>query len=391
MGKLEDQGPAGLEPVRMGTSGRRAGATSPAPSEAIEREIHERLKRPTQPPGTILQDLTETEAIRTLGAHGASPREARRLWSAALKRRMAVSEFGDLPQIRRDVLDSVQRSCLTPRLEVLTRRLDPADGFQKFLFGLEDGQRVEAVRIPIFDTHYVVCVSSQVGCALACDFCATGRMGFKRNLRPWEIVEQVFTIREEADRPVRGVVFMGMGEPFLNYRHVIAAAKILSAPSGGAIAGRAITISTAGWVPMIERYTDEGHPFRLAVSLTSAIPEKRIDVMPIEKRWPLPALMAAVRRHALARRTRAMLAYVVIRGFNTGYEDAVALKELIGDTPVKIDLIDVNDATGRYLPPEPDELERFRDHLQILGAPVVRRYSGGKSIEGACGMLAGTG
>lgn len=347
--------------------------------------------RGAEPPSIILQDLIEAEALQALGALGASPREARRIWSAAVKRRLFVEDLGDLAQVRRPILDAVQASCATPRLEIVTRRTDPADGFKKYLFTLGDGQRVEAVRIPIFDTHYVVCVSSQVGCALACDFCATGRMGFKRNLRPWEIVEQVSAIRDEADRPVRGVVFMGMGEPFLNYRHVIAAARILSSPAGGAIAGRAITISTAGWLPMIERYTDEGHPFRLAVSLTSAIPEKRVDVMPVEKRWPLPKLMAAVRRHALTRRTRAMLAYVMIRGFNTGYEDAVALRELIGDTPVKIDLIDVNDATGRYLPPEPDELEAFRDHLQILGAPVVRRYSGGKAIEGACGMLAGVG
>ncbi len=339
----------------------------------------------------ILQNLTEAGALESLGKLGANPSEARRLWSAVLKRRASIDELRGLPQVRRAVVDAVQARCVAPRLKVLVRREDPADGFQKYLFALGDGQRVEAVRIPIFDTHYVVCVSSQVGCALACDFCATGRMGFQRNLLPWEIVEQVFTIREEADRPVRGVVFMGMGEPFLNYRSVIAAAQILSAPAGGAIAGSSITISTAGWLPMIERYTNEGHPYRLAFSLTSAIPAKRVEVMPVEKRWPLPELMAAVRRHTLARRTRAMLAYVVIRGFNTGYEDAVALRELVGDTPIKIDLIDVNDATGRYLPPLPDELERFRDHLQILGAPVVRRYSGGKSIEGACGMLAGVG
>src|SRR5690606_26743639 len=112
------------------------------------------------------------------------------IWSAALQRRLTIDALRDVPQVRRGVLDEVQRLCTTPRLEVLARRTDPADGFQKYLFALEDGQRVEAVRIPIFDTHYVVCVSSQVGCALACDFCATGRLGFRRNLRPWEIVEQ---------------------------------------------------------------------------------------------------------------------------------------------------------------------------------------------------------
>lgn len=357
------------------------------------------MARPPHNPGDAsapderppLQGLTEPRLLSELGALGATPREARRIWSAAIKRRLPVEELRGLPQVRRALLEEVRARYSTPRLREVGRRTDPADGFTKFLFELHDGQRVEAVRIPIFDTHYVVCISSQVGCALACDFCATGRMGFRRNLQSWEIVEQVLAIRDDADRPVRGVVFMGMGEPFLNYRQVIAAAQTLSAPAGGAIDGRAITISTAGWVPMIERYTDEGHPYRLAVSLTSAIPEKRVQVMPVEDRWPLDRLMGAVRRHALNRRTRAMLAYVVIRGFNTGWEDAVALRELIGDTPVRLDLIDVNDATGKYLPPTPEELDRFRDHLQILGAPIARRYSGGKSIEGACGMLAGTG
>jgi 23S rRNA (adenine2503-C2)-methyltransferase len=338
-----------------------------------------------------LQGLTEPRLLDELGALGATPREARRIWSAAIKRRLPVEELRGLPQVRRALLEEVRERFSTPRLLEVGRRTDPSDGFTKVLFELHDGQRIEAVRIPIFDTHYVVCVSSQVGCALACDFCAMGRMGFRRNLESWEIVEQVLAIRDDADRPVKGVVFMGMGEPFLNYRQVIAAAQTLSAPAAAAIDGRAITISTAGWLPMIERYTDEAHPYRLAVSLTSAIPEKRVEVMPVEARWPLDRLMEAVRRHAAARRTRAMLAYVMIRGFNTGREDAVALKELIGDTPVRLDLIDVNDASGKYLPPTEDELDRFRDHLRILGAPVARRYSGGKSVEGACGMLAGTG
>lgn len=349
------------------------------------------MSRPGADAPIVLQNLPAPAAVEAMGSLGATEKEARRIWAAAVKRRLPVEELVALPQVRRVVLDRVRERCVTPRLSVVTRRTDPADGFTKYLFALHDGRRVEAVRIPIFDTHYVVCVSSQVGCALACDFCATGRMGFARNLAPWEIVEQVFAIRDEADRPVRGVVFMGMGEPFLNYRSVIAAAQILAHPAGGAIDGKAITISTAGWVPMIRRYTAEGHPYRLAVSLTSAIPEKRAQVMPVENRWPLSELIAAVREHATARRTRAMLAYVVIEGFNTGYEDAVALKELVGDLPVKIDLIDVNDATGRYRPPGREELERFRDHLQILGCPVVRRYSGGKSIEGACGMLANVG
>jgi 23S rRNA (adenine2503-C2)-methyltransferase len=339
----------------------------------------------------VLADLTEPRAIAALGRLGATPAEARKVWSAAVKRRLPLDGLRDVRQVRRPVLDAVAAACVQPRLEVIRRRTDPADGFTKYLFALPDGLRVEAVRIPIFDTHYVVCVSSQVGCAMACDFCATGRLGFARNLQVWEMVDQVLAIGEAADRPVRGVVFMGMGEPFLNYERVIDAARILSTPAGPAIAAKAISISTVGLVPAIRRYTEEGHPYRLVVSLTSAIPDKRVSVMPVEDRHPLPELIDAVRDYARLRRRRVMLAYVVIRGFNTGIEDARALADLVKGIPVKIDLIDVSDATGRYQPPTADELSRFRDHLQVVGAPIARRYSGGRNVEGACGMLAGTG
>ncbi len=343
----------------------------------------------------LLANLPEPRALEALAALGATAAEGRRVWSAVVKRHADLERIGRISQVRRVVLDAVQACVSLPRLQLVDTRTDPADAFQKLLFRLPDGAEVEAVRIPIFDTHYIVCVSSQVGCALKCDFCATGRMGFKRNLQPWEIVEQVQEVKLRAEagpeserRPVRGVVFMGMGEPLLNYESVIAAADILSAPGGLAIDGKSISISTAGWVPAIRRYTAEGHRYRLVVSLTSAIPGKRAQVMPIEARFPLPELMAAVREHAAARRVRAMLAYVVIRGFNTGREDAEALRALVGDLPVKIDLIDVNDSTGRWLPPDAEELAAFREHLQALGAPVVRRYSGGKGVDAACGMLA---
>jgi 23S rRNA (adenine2503-C2)-methyltransferase len=246
------------------------------------------------------------------------------------------------------------------------------------------------VRIPIFDEKYVICVSSQVGCALACDFCMTGKLGFKRNLQTWEILDQVLQVRAEADRPVRGVVFMGMGEPLLNYKETLRAADILRHPAGLSIAGDAITFSTAGHVPAIRRYTREGHPYRLAFSVTSAIAEKRAQVLPIEKTHPLPELIEAIREYSTVRRERAMIAYVAISGFNLGREDAEALKVAFEGIPIKVDLIDVTDPTGKYLPPTPEELSAFRDYLQILKSPVARRYSGGKEIGAACGTLAAT-
>jgi 23S rRNA (adenine2503-C2)-methyltransferase len=187
---------------------------------------------------------------------------------------------------------------------------------------------------------------------------------------------------------VRGVVFMGMGEPFLNYEEVIQAARILSAPTGLAISGKAITISTAGVVPAIRRYTAEGWPFRLAVSVTAATSVKRRSLMPVEKSYPLPELVAAIREHAAARRERVTVEYVVISGVNCGVDDAEALGTLFAGIPIRLNLIEVNDATGQHLPPDEAEWSRFRDALSLIGQPIVRRYSGGKDVDAACGMLA---
>jgi 23S rRNA (adenine2503-C2)-methyltransferase len=189
---------------------------------------------------------------------------------------------------------------------------------------------------------------------------------------------------------VTGAVFMGMGEPFLNYDRVLAAAELLRCPFGGSLAGKAITISTVGLVPVIDRFTMEIRRFRLSISLGAATDAKRERLVPVAARTPVAELMAAARRHALRRRTRVMLSYVCISRENVGEDDARALGELIGDTPVRLDLIDVTDPTGRYWPPNAHELSRFRDALtRHVGQPVVRRYSGGADIEAACGMLAG--
>lgn len=298
----------------------------------------------------------------------------------------SLEELRAVPQVTREVRDWVQQNGELPRLSVVERR-KADDGFVKYLFESPLGGRFEAVRIPIFDTKYVVCVSSQVGCALGCTFCATGKLGFKRNLASWEIIDQVLQVRAEADRPVRGVVFMGMGEPLLNFENTTRAARVMSHPAGLSIAAKSITFSTAGWVPGIRRYVREQLPYRLAFSITSAIPEKRLAVMPVEATHPLPELISAIRSYSESRRERAMLAYVAIKGFNTGREDAEALAKAFEGIPLKLDLIDVTDPSGKYQPPDDAELSAFRDHLQVLNAPIARRYSGGKEIGAACGTL----
>ena len=301
-------------------------------------------------------------------------------------RAVSVEALKGVKQVTREVRDWVQANAELPSLTVVERR-EADDGFVKYLFESPAGGRFEAVRIPIFDEKYVVCVSSQVGCALGCAFCATGRLGFKRNLASWEIHEQVQQVRAEADRPVRGVVFMGMGEPLLNYAESTRAARVMSHPAGLAISAKSITFSTAGWVPGIRRYLQEGLPYRLAFSITSAIPAKRRALMPVEETHPLPELIEVIRGYATERKERVMLAYVMIRGLNTFREDAIALAEAFEGLPVKIDLIDVTDPTGTYLPPGAEELAAFRDYLQVVKAPIARRYSGGKEIGAACGTL----
>ncbi len=218
-------------------------------------------------------------------------------------------------------------------------------------------------------------------------------MPARRNLATWEIVDQWVQARDlvrSQGRRVTGTVFMGMGEPFLNYDRVIAAAELLRCSYGGSIGADKITISTVGLVQEIDRYTLEGHRFRLSISLGAATDARRLELVPIASRTAIADVMAAARRHALARRDRVMLSYVCISGQNVSEDDARALGALIGDTPVRLDLIDVTDPTGRFQPPTLDEMKRFRDALsRHVGQPVVRRYSGGKEILAACGTLAG--
>jgi 23S rRNA (adenine2503-C2)-methyltransferase len=281
-----------------------------------------------------------------------------------------------------------------PRL-VLERTVTSAvDGFQKLLFRTSDGLAVETVLIPLHRPGAVsVCLSSQVGCSMGCVYCATARMPRRRNLATWEIMDQWIQARDLArsqGRRVSGTVFMGMGEPFLNYDRVLAAAELLRTPFAGALAAKAITISTVGLVPEIDRFTLERRKFRLSISLGAATDAKRARLVPLAARTPVTHVIEAARRHAQARRDRVMLAYVCVGGENVNDDDARDLGRLIGSTPVRFDLIDVTDPTGRFHPPSAEELKRFRDALtRYLGQPVVRRYSGGADIQAACGTLAG--
>lgn len=336
----------------------------------------------------LLKNQTAEELHSQLGI---TLRQARMIQAVVIRK-------GKLPEAQAEIsekaLKALRAATEIPNLTVSDKQISPQDGFAKYLFHGDGPEPFEAVRIPLMhraeDQKYIVCVSSQVGCAMGCSFCYTGRMGFIRNLSAWEMVDQVLKIRDDSEHPVRGVVFMGMGEPLLNYDEVIRAARILSEPCGGAISAKAITISTSGITPAIRRFTAEQYPFRLVVSLTSADPQKRLELMPVEKLHPTAELMDALRERHHVTRKRIPLAWIMISGVNTAEKDAKQLAELTRGIPVMLDLIDVNDPSGKFVPPSPEELSAFRDALRLhLAAPVTRRYSGGKDIGAACGMLAG--
>jgi 23S rRNA (adenine2503-C2)-methyltransferase len=274
------------------------------------------------------------------------------------------------------------------RLDVIDRRRSTVDPFVKYLLRSEDGRSFETVRIPLEQPRWSVCVSSQIGCALGCGFCETGRMGFERNLEPWEIVEQVLTVRRESpERPVTGVVFQGQGEPFQNYDNVVRAAEILRHPCGGRIRGDRITISTVGILPMIERFTAEALPYRLILSLTSAFSERRERLVPLTQRYDVAALAGAMRRHAAARGGPVNLAWVLMAGVNSGVDEARELARLFAGVRVRLSVIDVNDPSGTFRRADDVERGRFLSALAENGIGFVRRYSGGPDIHAACGML----
>jgi len=328
-------------------------------------------------------------------ARGLSIDVGRKVLAAAMR---GETDLQNVRGVRKSVLQIIEKDSTAEPLQVSERDTAP-DGFVKYLFDIG----VEAVRIPVpceapgadvsayagKEKRYIVCVSSQVGCALACSFCATGALGFKRNLSAAEIVGQVLAVRTESkDRPVRGVVFMGMGKPFLNYDNVIQAARILCHPSGGSIDAKSITLSTAGIVPQIRRYTEEGHKFRLAVSLTHAVAKKRLPLMPIESVHPTSELVAALHDHARTRRTRVLVEYVLLGGVNDSADDARALSTLLDRSLVKVDLIDVNGTTGGYRRATREARSAFLDVLAEARMPFAIRYSGGQEVAAGCGQLA---
>ncbi len=262
----------------------------------------------------------------------------------------------------------------------------------KALLACEDGKKIEAVLMRHQDERNTACLSSQVGCAMGCTFCATGTMGWIRHLTRDEIVEQALfyarRLREQGDR-VTNIVFMGMGEPFHNYDEVMGAVRLLNDPQGMNIGARHISISTCGVVPGILRFADEGLQVNLAISLHSAIDEVRSKMMPVNRAFPLAKLMDAVRIYMEKTNRKVMFEYLLLSGINDRPEDARALKKLFGDNVrlVHVNLIKYHN-TQVFEGTSKDRRVAFLDELHELGIPATHRITFGEDIDAACGQLA---
>ena len=272
-----------------------------------------------------------------------------------------------------------------------SRRETPDRKTRKVGYEVPGGGIIESVYMSTL-TRFTFCLSSQHGCAFACRFCATGRMGRGRNLTAAEILEQAFLLRGELPRgrDEYNVVMMGMGEPLENYESVIEALTILSDPAGMAVPAKRITISTVGLVPQIIRLADQGHRFRLAVSLHAATDAQRSKLMPVNRRFPLEQLMHAVRHHVDRTGRRATFEYILLEDLNDSIADAARLVKLVAQLPCKINLIPYNPiGPGKFKRPSPERIERFAGYLRPRVPAVTVRYSQGVEIGAACGQLAG--
>ena len=267
-----------------------------------------------------------------------------------------------------------------------------ADGTRKFRFHTADGKAIESVLIPDDDKdrdRLTLCISSQVGCALDCQFCATATLGFSRHLSAGEIVEQVYQATAVAGRRPTNIVFMGMGEPLHNLANVTRAFQLLLHPWGAGFSPRRITVSTVGLVSGIDELAKLTPAPNLAISLNATTDEVRDRIMPVNKRWPLSALLDAARRFPLAHHRKVTFEYVLLAGVNDSDADAARLPKLLRGLPCMVNLIPWNPFAGpAFERPSDDRILRFQEIVRASGLPVYIRTPRGDDIDAACGQLA---
>jgi 23S rRNA (adenine2503-C2)-methyltransferase len=339
-----------------------------------------------------LASLTLPQLQALLSEFGEKPFRAKQLYRWIHQRGATTfEEMTDLSKPLRAMLS--ERAIIRKVEKDLEQR--SVDGTIKYRWRTHDGKLIESVYMPSEDRK-TLCVSTQVGCAMGCTFCATATLGLKRNLTPSEIVAQVHAVNREVRkneglemlRPLTNLVFMGMGEPLHNFENLKVALEILKSEDGPNFSHRHITVSTVGLVPMIERFGAETD-VKLAISLNATTDEQRSKVMPVNRKWNIAALMEACRKFPLRQGRRITFEYVMLSGVNDTDEDAERLAALLVDVPAKVNLIPYNENAGLGFKTVIEaRAEVFRDLLAARNVAAFVRKNRGRDISAACGQLA---
>ncbi len=295
--------------------------------------------------------------------------------------------FADMTNLPKGLRENLASAADLSAVEVVDKRQSRDGQSVKFLFRLQDRQVVESVWMTDAG-RTTLCLSTQVGCAIDCKFCATGSLGLNRNLTAGEIVDQLLVTQLETGQQISNIVFMGMGEPLQNYDNVLKACSLICHQDGPAMSRRHIVISTSGIIPKIRQFADEGHKYRLAISLNATTDEVRSRLMPLNQRWPLGELFKAAKYYAEKSSELVTFEYVLLRGINDSVEDAFRLKKYLAGLKCKLNLIPYNEAVGEFQRPAKRYIERFYEMLSGMRAPVMIRWSKGDDIEAGCGQLA---
>jgi 23S rRNA (adenine2503-C2)-methyltransferase len=334
-------------------------------------------------------ELTLEELTKLLQTWGEPNFRARQLWHNVYKGLLdSPEEMTDIPRrLQRRISETFSFTSLETRASVLSN-----DGnTEKMLFSIESGHTIEAVLMR-YKQRRTACISTQVGCAMGCVFCATGQMGLKRNLTLGEIVEQVIYFARylaKEDQRLSNVVVMGMGEPFHNYQATMQAIQRLNDPLGFKFGARRFTISTIGLVPMIEQFTQESLQVNLAVSLHAATNELRSELIPINRRYPLEELIPACREYVQQTGRRITFEWALIHEVNDGLDQAQALVELVQGLNCHVNLIPLNPTQGYPIRASSQaRVESFHDFLDTHNIPCTIRIRRGVDISAGCGQLA---
>ncbi len=338
---------------------------------------------------SYIKDLDFNEALVLFSSLGEKDYRAAQLFNWLYERN--VSSFSEMTNFSKKLRALLEERFEISPLRLEDRKISKIDGTEKFLFRTSDGHFIESVLIKS-DTdgegRLTICISSQVGCLMGCGFCETAKIGFKRNLSSGEILDQICQVRRASALKNNNIVFMGMGEPFLNYDNVLKAADIMNYTFGFHISVRKITISTCGILPAIERYIDEERPYNLALSLNDSEPDKRAQNMPVEKKYPFNKIAQMLEHKFPVSRNRLTIEYIM-RKDNISSDDVKRLKKMFRFSRIKLNLIPLNPGNHNLPIPDADDIKRFTEELEIMNIPVSIRKSMGQDISGACGQLSG--